>query len=125
MCSVITPPGTLRQLNRSSCPSLSSATAVNSIHSPVAGLKKGRKPVIGLSAWRVMAGLAEEVLGDRGLLALGRDEGPRHRVGQDAGAGGEDRDDRHDDPDQGHLPAEVIGEPGADPGRHAVLPAAY
>jgi len=45
-CSVITPPGTLRQLNRTSCPSLSSATAVNSIHSPVAGLKKGRKPVI-------------------------------------------------------------------------------
>ncbi len=51
-CSVITPPGTLRQLNRTSCPSLSSATAVNSIHSPVAGLKKGRKPVIAASARR-------------------------------------------------------------------------
>jgi hypothetical protein len=48
-CSVITPPGTLRQLNRTSCPSMSSATAVNSIRSPVAALKKGRKPVIVVS----------------------------------------------------------------------------
>jgi hypothetical protein len=49
-CSVITPPGTLRQLKRTSCPWLSSAIAVYSIHSPVAGLKKGRKPVMGLPA---------------------------------------------------------------------------
>ena len=41
MCSVITPPGTLRQVKRTSCPWLSSAMAVYSIHSPVAGLKKG------------------------------------------------------------------------------------
>ena len=49
MCSVITPPGTLRQLKRTSCPSLSAAMAVYSTHSPVAGLKKGRKPVVGLA----------------------------------------------------------------------------
>src|ERR1035438_5258443 len=115
-CSVITPPGTLRQLNRTSCPSLSSATAVNSIHSPVAALKKGRKPVIVLSVRRALAGLADQVLGDRGLLALHRDEGPRHQVGQDARATGHDGDNRHDHPDQGHIPAEIAGDSGADPG---------
>jgi hypothetical protein len=47
MCSVTVPPGTLRQLKRRSSPPLSSAVAVNSIHSPVAGLKKGRKLVTG------------------------------------------------------------------------------
>ena len=46
MCSVITPPGMLRQWKRTSCPSLSSAMTVYWIHSPVAALKKGRKPVI-------------------------------------------------------------------------------
>jgi hypothetical protein len=50
MCSVITPPGTLRQVKRTSCPWLSSARAVQVIHSPVAGLKKGRKPVRGRCA---------------------------------------------------------------------------
>ena len=125
MCSVIAPPGTLRHLNRTSCPSLSSATAVNSIHSPVAGLKKGRKPVIVRSPGRVVVGLAEQVLGDRGLLALRRDDGPRRQVGQDARAAGDDGHDRHDHPDQGHVPAEVVGGSGADPGHHPVLPAAY
>ena len=46
---MITPPGTLRQLKRTSCPPLSAEVAVKVIHSPVAGLKKGRKPVTGLS----------------------------------------------------------------------------
>ena len=46
MCSEITPPGMLRQVKRTSWPSLSSATVVYSIHSPVAGLKKGRKAVM-------------------------------------------------------------------------------
>src|SRR6266487_3214992 len=36
----------LRQLKRTRSSPPSSPTAVNSIHSPVAGLKKGRKPVI-------------------------------------------------------------------------------
>jgi hypothetical protein len=56
MFSVITPPGTLRQLKRTSCPWLSSAMAVYSIHSPVAGLKKGRKPVTGRSARDMIIG---------------------------------------------------------------------
>jgi len=56
MCSVMTPPGTLRQLKRTSCPSLSSAMAVYSIHSPVAGLKKGWKPVVGLPAGVMIIG---------------------------------------------------------------------
>ena len=42
MCSVMTPPGTLRQLKRTSWPWLSSATAVYWMCSPVAGLKNGR-----------------------------------------------------------------------------------
>jgi hypothetical protein len=46
---VITPPGTQRQLKRTSCPRLSAAMAVYWIHSPVAGLKKGRKLVAGVS----------------------------------------------------------------------------
>src|ERR1022692_214074 len=124
MCSVISPPGMLRQLKRTSCPSLSSATAVNSIHSLVAGLKKGRKPVIVLSAGRAVVGLADQVLGDRGLLAVLRDDGPRRQVGQGAGAAGDDGHDRHDHPDQGHVPAEVLGGSGADPGHHLALPAA-
>jgi hypothetical protein len=40
----------LRQLKRTSCPWLSSAMAVYSIHSPVAGLKKGLKLAVWLSA---------------------------------------------------------------------------
>ena len=56
VCSVITPPGTLRQLKRTSWPWLSSAMAVYSIHSPVAGLKKGRKLVVGLSTWCMIIG---------------------------------------------------------------------
>jgi hypothetical protein len=43
MCSVMVPPGTLRQLKRTSASPLSSPVVVYSIHSPVAGLKKGRK----------------------------------------------------------------------------------
>ena len=43
----MTPPGTLRQLSGTSCPPLSSAMAGYLIHSPVAGLKKGWKPVAG------------------------------------------------------------------------------
>ena len=53
---MITPPGTLRQLNRTSWPWLSSAMAVYSIHSPVAGLKNGRKPAVGLPAWGMVIG---------------------------------------------------------------------
>ena len=45
-CSEITPPGMLRQVKRTNSPLLSSATVVYSIHSPVAGLKKGWKVVI-------------------------------------------------------------------------------
>src|ERR1700685_376960 len=111
MCSVISPPGTLRQLNRTSCPSLSSATAVNSIHSPVAGLKKDWKPVTGVSARRAARGLADQVLGDRGLVALVRDQDPCRQVGHDASATGDDGDDRHEYPDQVQVPAEVLGEP--------------
>jgi hypothetical protein len=40
------PPGTLRQLKRTSSPPLSSSVVVYSIHSPVAALKKGRKLVM-------------------------------------------------------------------------------
>ena len=41
-CSVMVPPGTLRQLKRTTSPLLSSATSVYWMCSPVAGLKKGR-----------------------------------------------------------------------------------
>src|SRR5262249_48136195 len=54
MCSVITPPGTLRQLKRTSCPPVSSATAVNSIHTPVAALRKGRNAVMRPSSQRLI-----------------------------------------------------------------------
>ncbi|HLN69156.1 MAG TPA: hypothetical protein VK280_18050, partial [Streptosporangiaceae bacterium] len=53
---MITPPGTLRQVNRTSCPPLSPAVAVKVIHSPVAGLKKGRKPAAGLSSSGMIIG---------------------------------------------------------------------
>jgi len=46
MCSVIVPPGMLRQLKRTKSPSLSSAIAVNSIRSLVAGLKMGRNRAV-------------------------------------------------------------------------------
>ena len=83
------PPGTLRQLKRTSSPSLCSATAVYSIHSPVAALKKGRKVVmcLVLSLLRCREVGAEDRLGDERRL---RDDGDERRV---AGPGGPDHGD--------------------------------
>src|SRR5580692_2396872 len=87
ICSVITPPGTLRQLKRTSCPWLSSAMAVYSIHSPVAGLKKGRKPVTGRSATDMIIGPSAEP------RRTGRGGTPDAREVMEAGRGGAQEQD--------------------------------
>src|ERR1700733_1377704 len=124
-CSLITPPGILRQVNRTSCPSLWPAVAVYWIHSPVAGLKKGRKPVNAPSARSAPPPPADHLLRDRPVLALARDDGPCRQVGQHARPSAENRQDSHEHADQGHVEAEVVGDSRADPRDHPALAGAY
>src|SRR5580698_3891585 len=108
----MTPPGTLRHLNRTSCSS-SSSPAMNSIHSPVAGLKKGRKRVTAASARRTLLVFGDEILRDRDLLTLLGDDEPRSEVGQSTSAPGQQCDDRYQQAKQGDVGTEVLGQPTA------------
>ena len=116
MCSGITPPGALRQLKRTSCPSLSSAVAVYWIHSPVAGLRMGRKPVAGPSASGMIIGPSRGTRLSRAggskaceIAQAGGGGAQEQDAGRDAGGHGErrarhrgDQDDRSGD----HRPAD-------------------
>src|SRR5262249_36012147 len=68
-----------------------------------------------------LLGLVQVVLGDRLLLALLGQNDPGDQVHQRARPGAEDREHRKDKADDVGVDAEVLANPGANPGDHSAL----
>ena len=68
------------------------------------------------------ARLLDQILGDRRALPLFRDDDPPGQVDQRAHAKRDHRDSQEDEPDQGGVDAEVLGDPGADTGHQPAVP---
>src|SRR5262245_56791721 len=68
-----------------------------------------------------LLGLVQVVLGDRLLLALLGQNDPGDQVHQRARPGAEDREHREDQADDVGVDAEVLANPGANPGDHSAL----
>ena len=68
------------------------------------------------------ARLLDQVLGDRRALPLFGDDDPPGQVDQRAHAKCDHRDSHEDEPDQGGVDTEVLGDPGADTGHQPAVP---
>ena len=68
------------------------------------------------------ARLLDQVLGDRRALPLFGDDDPPGQVDQRAHAKCDHRDSQEDEPDQGGVDTEVLGDPGADTGHQPAVP---
>ena len=68
------------------------------------------------------ARLLDQILGDRRALPLFGDDDPPSQVDQRAHAERDHRDRHEDEPDQGGVNAEVLGNPGADASHQAAVP---
>ena len=68
------------------------------------------------------ARLLDQILGDRRALPLFRDDDPPSQVGQRTHAECDHRNSQEDEPDQGGVDAEVLGDPGADTGHQPAVP---